>query len=206
MARRMLLILLIPLIGLGGFAATIVRERQQAVAELEQASNAVASTTALGELVMALGDEVAWSTLAVVGVGETVALEEARTAVDDAVARAAATGAPTAIVDDWRTRRADVGAGAASLAQLLDRGSDVLDELVMDVGQHLLRTLRGLLWLKDQKEPLARDRVLAETERLTGGALPGVRGAIESSGAQGWEQFQALYADVEKLAAVADEL
>lgn len=83
---------------------------------------------------------------------------------------------------------------------------DVLDELVLDVGQHLLRTLRGLLWLKDQKEPLARDLVLAETERLTGGALPGVRGAIESSGAQGWEQFRALYADVERLAAVADEL
>ena len=83
---------------------------------------------------------------------------------------------------------------------------EVLDELVLDVGQHLLRTLRGLLWLKGRKEPLARDRVLSETERMTGGALPGVRGAIESSGAQGWGQFQALYADVETLAAVADQL
>jgi hypothetical protein len=83
---------------------------------------------------------------------------------------------------------------------------DVLDELVVDTGQHLLRTLRGLLWLKGLKEPLARDRVLAETERLTGGALAGVRGAIESAGVQGWGQFQALYADVERLAAVADQL
>ena len=91
---------------------------------------------------------------------------------------------------------------------LLEAGTreKVLDELVLDVGQHLLRTLRGLLWLKNQKEPLARDLVLAQTERLTGGTLSGVRGAIESSGAQGWGQFQALYADVEKLAAFADEL
>jgi len=91
---------------------------------------------------------------------------------------------------------------------LLAAGSreEVLGELMIDVGQHLLRTLRGLLWCKDMKEPLARERVLAECERLAGGALPGVRDAIESAGDEGWAQFQALYTDVEKLAALADAL
>ena len=90
---------------------------------------------------------------------------------------------------------------------LLAAGSreDVLAELEVDIGQHLLRTLRGLLWLKGDKEPLPRDQVLAESEKLVGQPLPGVGAAVRTSGEHGWAEFQALYADVEKLASIADE-
>ncbi len=82
----------------------------------------------------------------------------------------------------------------------------VLGELELNIGQHLLRTLRGLLWLKGHKEPLPGEEVLAESEKLTDKPLPGVRGAIHLYGEHGWNEFTALYEDVERLAAVADAL
>lgn len=83
---------------------------------------------------------------------------------------------------------------------------DVLAGLEVDVGVHLLRTLRGLLWLKDRKEWLSSDRVVAESEKLIGQALPGVGHAVHLHDEHGWEEFQSLYADVEKLMVFADEL
>ncbi len=82
----------------------------------------------------------------------------------------------------------------------------ILSELELDIGQQLIRTLRGLLWLKNIKEPLARDAVLAEGEKLAGRPLTGVRESMQLYGEHGWEEFTALYQDVEALAAVADEL
>lgn len=90
---------------------------------------------------------------------------------------------------------------------LLAAGSheEILSELELDIGQHLLRTLRGLLWLKGVKASLPPDQVIAESEKLVGQSLPGAAKAIHPHGDHGWAEFQALYADVEKLAAVADE-
>lgn len=90
---------------------------------------------------------------------------------------------------------------------LLMAGSreDVLAELVMDIGQHLLRTLRGLLWLQGKRDPLPREQVVAESEQRVGSPLPGVRSATLPHGEHGWDEFRALYEDVEKLAVVADE-
>ncbi|MCG8409264.1 MAG: hypothetical protein MI923_29015 [Phycisphaerales bacterium] len=83
---------------------------------------------------------------------------------------------------------------------------DILAGLELDIGAHLLRTLRGLLWLKDRKEWMPNDHVLAESEKLIDQALPGVGHAIHVQDEHGWAEFQSLYADVEKLMVFADEL
>jgi hypothetical protein len=82
----------------------------------------------------------------------------------------------------------------------------VLGETVLDAGPHVLRTLRGLLWLKGAKDWRPNDALLTDVERLAGQSLGGIRGAIHAHGQRGWADFAALYEDVEKLAAVADGL
>jgi hypothetical protein len=81
----------------------------------------------------------------------------------------------------------------------------VLGDLRWDIGQHLLRTLTGLLWLKGKTEHRPRQQVLTESEKLIGEPLPGVRAAIFHRGEHDWVEFAALYNEVEKLAKVADE-
>ncbi len=73
-----------------------------------------------------------------------------------------------------------------------------------DVAERLLRTLRGLLWLHGQKEPKPSVQALAEIETSVKRQLPGVRRAIEEGGQQGWEEFRALYDDIEALRSLAD--
>ena len=81
-----------------------------------------------------------------------------------------------------------------------------IEELELDIGQHILRTARGLLWLKGNADYASRDAVVSECERLVGESLAGIRGALELYGEHGMRQFDALYHDVESLARVADEL
>jgi hypothetical protein len=82
----------------------------------------------------------------------------------------------------------------------------VLGELRWDVGRHLLRTLRGMLWLKNLRSHAASEKVLAETEKLAGGPLAGVRNAVLLRGEHDWAEFTALYAEVERLAGLADAM
>lgn len=81
-----------------------------------------------------------------------------------------------------------------------------IEELEIDIGQHILRTVRGLLWLKGNAAYASRDAVVSECERLVGESLAGIRGALELYGEHGMRQFDDLYHDVERLARVADEL
>lgn len=83
---------------------------------------------------------------------------------------------------------------------------DVLAQVGTAIGSDLLRALRGLLWLKGEKQPQPRDAVIQAAERLTGGSLSGVRHASQPHGERGWEMFESLYNDVARLAKVADEL
>lgn len=80
----------------------------------------------------------------------------------------------------------------------------ILEALEVDVGEGLVRTLRGLLWLKGQKDGKAAGDVIAEVEKMTERKLPGVRAALDATGAHGWDQFQSLYGDVESLAEIAN--
>ena len=83
--------------------------------------------------------------------------------------------------------------------------TSALDELQVDVAGHLLRTLRGLLWLHDRKEFVPRQQVVEECERMLKLSLPGLRTAIQLHLEHGWSDFQALYDDVEHLVSAADK-
>jgi hypothetical protein len=82
----------------------------------------------------------------------------------------------------------------------------VLGHLRWDVGQHLVRTLSGLLWLKGKTKHMPRDQILAESEKVMGEPLTGLRAAILHRGEPDWVEFTALYNEVEKLAKVTDAL
>lgn len=80
----------------------------------------------------------------------------------------------------------------------------LLGELGAGAADTLARILRGLVWLKGQKEPPSRQDLLAKTEDLVGRALPGMRAAIERRGDRGWDPFVRLYEDLEALRRKAD--
>ena len=80
----------------------------------------------------------------------------------------------------------------------------LLGELELDIGETLIRTLRGLLWLEDDKEPKPASRVVTAVEKVIEKPLPGVRAALERTGEHGWDQFRTLYADVETLGKIVD--
>jgi hypothetical protein len=82
----------------------------------------------------------------------------------------------------------------------------VLVDLKWDLGQHLLRTLRGLLWLKGTSQHLPREQVLSQTEKLLDKALPAMRDGLLLHGGHDWKQFVGLYQDIEFLAGAVDAL
>lgn len=83
--------------------------------------------------------------------------------------------------------------------------TEALDGLQTDVAAHLLRTLRGMLWLNDRTEFIPRQQVVEECERMLKLTLPGLRTALQLHLEHGWSDFQALYNDVEHLASAADK-
>ncbi|MCP4251531.1 MAG: hypothetical protein GY778_31220 [bacterium] len=74
----------------------------------------------------------------------------------------------------------------------------------VEMGEALMRTLRGMLWLKGQREAKPALEVVAEIVKLTQRSLPGLRTALNAAAAHGWEQFESLYTDVAALAEAAD--
>lgn len=77
-------------------------------------------------------------------------------------------------------------------------------ELEVEIGGSLARTLRGLLWLKGQKEAKPATQVVMAVEKVIDKPLPGVRAALERAGEHGWEQLRLLYADIETLGKIVD--
>ena len=76
--------------------------------------------------------------------------------------------------------------------------------LEQDVGEGLVRTLRGLLWLKGQKEARAATEVLEAVEKIAERKLPGVKVTLDPAAHHGWDEFESLYRDVEALGEVVD--
>lgn len=76
--------------------------------------------------------------------------------------------------------------------------------LEVDVAEGLLRTLRGLLWLKGTKEAKPAAEVVTDVEKITDRKLGGVRLAMDPSAHHGWSEFESLYRDVEALGKLAD--
>lgn len=71
--------------------------------------------------------------------------------------------------------------------------------LEVQVGEGLVRTLRGMLWLKGERDGKPAAQVLAAVEKSLDRPLSGIRAALQTTLSPGWEQFEALYHDVETL-------
>ncbi len=80
----------------------------------------------------------------------------------------------------------------------------VISELETTVADGLLRTLRGLLWLKGRRAAKPAGGVLDEIEKLADRKLPGVRVAVDATAPHGWSEFERLYHDVEALGEMDD--
>lgn len=68
----------------------------------------------------------------------------------------------------------------------------------------LLRVLRGLLWLKDVREPLPATRVVDEVERILARPLKGLRTLLQVHAPPSWDDYCALHAELEALESAAD--
>ena len=90
-------------------------------------------------------------------------------------------------------------------ALLAAAGRDkALTTVEVDVGERLLRSLRGLLWLHGDVEPKTAMDAVAAVEEGIRRSLPGVRSAIDDRSNHGWEEFKTLYADVDALRTLID--
>ncbi|HNQ21870.1 MAG TPA: hypothetical protein PKK06_02125 [Phycisphaerae bacterium] len=78
--------------------------------------------------------------------------------------------------------------------------------LSAQISQRVLRTLRGLLWLRRTREALPAAAVLEAVETLTQRKLPGLRrGTLPATHEHpGWNDFDQLYRDIETLGELAD--
>lgn len=79
-----------------------------------------------------------------------------------------------------------------------------LSAIAAQAGGSLARTLRGLLWLKDFKEPKPAAELAKEVAKIADRPLAGIRGALASPELVGWRELQELYHDVEALGQFAD--
>ncbi len=73
-----------------------------------------------------------------------------------------------------------------------------------DVAETLIRTFRGLLWLKGQKDARPAVQVISDVENIIGRQLAGLRAALSVSEPHGWDLFRTLYEDVEAVGKIVD--
>ena len=81
-----------------------------------------------------------------------------------------------------------------------------LKKLAEDLTEHLVRTLRGVLWLKGLREGRPAVEVVPEIEKLLGRSMPGLWSALGKSDDTPWQQFRHLYAEVQTLGQFVDAL
>jgi hypothetical protein len=84
-----------------------------------------------------------------------------------------------------------------------DRHLQMLSDDLLD---RLVRTLRGVLWLHDKRQPLPATQVVPEIEKLLGRPLPGVRKALGSSDQDYWKQLRELDEEIQALEKFVDGL
>jgi hypothetical protein len=79
-----------------------------------------------------------------------------------------------------------------------------LHSMEVSAVENLLRTLRGLLWLKGHTEPDSPETLVAGVEQMLDRKLNAVRAIVQGTGDKSWGQFVALYQDLESLGRKAD--
>ncbi|MCH8913807.1 MAG: hypothetical protein IIA33_09600 [Planctomycetes bacterium] len=81
---------------------------------------------------------------------------------------------------------------------------DMLEAVEVDIAEKLVRTMRGMLWLKGRKEAKHAAEVVDEVGELVKHPLAGVRAALDPNVRHGWEEFQQLYQDVAAVGDIVD--
>jgi hypothetical protein len=80
----------------------------------------------------------------------------------------------------------------------------LLEPIELDASEGLMRTMRGILWLKSDRQPRPALEVLTAIEKLIDRKLDGLRLAIDLGAHHGWNEFVQFYRDVEALGAMVD--
>lgn len=80
----------------------------------------------------------------------------------------------------------------------------LVSALEVDVGEGLMRTLRGFMWLKGHENPQPALEVVEAVETIVNRGLAGIRAALDPDADHGWDVFENLYRDVEALGEIAD--
>jgi hypothetical protein len=79
-----------------------------------------------------------------------------------------------------------------------------LSALSLNLGENLLRVLRGLVWIHGQRRALPKFELVAAAAQVVGRELEGVNGALNDADTAGWAKVQALYDDVQALGQFVD--
>ncbi len=88
---------------------------------------------------------------------------------------------------------------------LLSEGSDKkIAELTQHAGDGILRTLRGLLWLKGHTSAIPSGRAIQMLEETISRPLPGVRDLLNEQSSRDWSHFQKLYGELDALGSLSD--
>ncbi|MCO6437090.1 MAG: hypothetical protein J5J06_08380 [Phycisphaerae bacterium] len=83
---------------------------------------------------------------------------------------------------------------------------DDLVDLDHDVASGLVRTLRGVLWLKGTRDALSTKDILTHVEGVVGRKLDGLRKSLQPEARERWDEFVRLYDDVAAVGRFIDEL
>ena len=81
---------------------------------------------------------------------------------------------------------------------------DVLEAVEVDIAEKLVRTLRGMLWLKGNRQARPAPAVVDEVSTMIDRRLDGVRAALDPHVRHDWEAFQQLYQDVAAVGDIVD--
>ena len=71
--------------------------------------------------------------------------------------------------------------------------------MAASAAETLQRTMRGLAWLKGERQFAPIEALVDGTEAMLDRGLPGVRETVACDGELGWEAFVRLYQDLEIL-------
>jgi hypothetical protein len=75
-----------------------------------------------------------------------------------------------------------------------------------EAADRLLRTLRGMIWLRGTREYLPAGTVVSEVEKLMGERLDGLRSSLDPLARHDWTEFDRLYGEVERLMGKAESI
>ena len=79
-----------------------------------------------------------------------------------------------------------------------------VERVERDVAEGLVRTIRGMLWLKGQKRFKPAAEIVGEAESTIGRSLKGLRAALDENEVLAWPEFETLYHDVEALGEIVN--